>query len=254
MKTLWNVVSVIAVINLLALLCILVVLWQKGSLDRNRLENAWLSLTHSEAEATDQASDSTIEAVAVSENKANLPDYLPLASQQEVQRIAHVHTVHAQARRRLGDERDMLIRQLESVSAELERRQIAFEEQREAWKMAIEAQVVRKKDAQFQHTVKVLEALPAKQAKNILLEMIIQKGPQEGMQEATSYLNAMSIDATSRILREMKDQEETKVATDLLEHLRRFGLSGVDEFKTNAKPNAPNATIRNNEGVGTDTL
>ncbi len=253
MKTIWNIISVIAVVNLLALGVFLVVLWQKKTLDGDRIKEAWSVLNGNVEEVArpPQASDDT----AIEANSGpDAPTYHPLASGQEVRRIAHVNSVHAQARRRLGDERDMLGRQLESVSAELERRQIAFEEERAAWKSEIESQVMRKKDAQFQHTVKVLEALPAKQAKNILLEMIIQKGPQEGMQEATSYLNAMSIDATSRILREMKDQEETRVATDLLEHLRRFGLSGVDEFNTNAKPNAPNATIHNTEGVGTDAL
>ncbi len=253
MKTLWNIISVIAVVNLLALGVFLAVLWQKKSLDGDRIKEAWSVLNGNveELSGPPQASDDT----AIEANSdPGAPAYHPLASGQEVRRIAHVNSVHAQARRRLGDERDMLIRQLESVSAELERRQIAFEEERAAWQSEIESQVMRKKDAQFQHAVKVLAALPAKQAKDILLEMIIQKGPDQGMKEATSYLNAMSIDTASRIIREMKNQDQTKVATNLLEHLRRFGLSEV-EVNPNAEPNTPTATIPRPQGVGsTDAM
>lgn len=248
MRTLWNVVSVIAVVNLLVIIAFAFVLWQQGSLDRDRIQKAWASLIESEQQNVDANEQSETPAVVTDTVEAGLPNYQPLPSGQEVRRIAHVHSVHAQARRRLGDERDMLIRQLESVSAELERRQVAFEEERDAWQNAIEAQLMRKKDAQFQHAVKVLAALPAKQAKDILLEMILQKGPDEGMQEATSYLNAMSIDAASRIIREMKDQDQTKVATDLLEHLRRFGLSGA-EVTSDAKPDAPTATNPSAQGA-----
>ena len=99
-----------------------------------------------------------------------------------------------------------------------------FEEERRRWEEATGADRERKTNEQFTQTVIQYESLPAKQGKQVLIELI-NSGNRE---QAVAYLDAMKPRATSKILKEFKSPEEIILAAELLEELRIFGLGTVD--------------------------
>lgn len=95
-----------------------------------------------------------------------------------------------------------------------------------------------KTDEQFRKAVKLLENVPAKQAKEWILELVRSGEPDQ----AVSYLDAMSSFKATGLLKAFKGEEEQKVATDLLERLRqRTPRARTEATGETPAPTAPNA-------------
>jgi len=92
----------------------------------------------------------------------------------------------------------------------------------------------RQEDAQFQRVVRLLETIPAKQAKENLIALI--EGGNTG--DAVHYLDAMKQYNAAKVLREFKTDEEQQLATELLQRLKTLGAAGPVDGKT---PNADSA-------------
>ena len=92
-------------------------------------------------------------------------------------------------------------------------------------------------DEQFRKAVKSLESLPPKQAREVVLELV----RTNRMDTAVAYLDAMSSSKASNLLKSFKSEDETKVATELLERLRMLGLeSEARAERTNGAKSADN--------------
>lgn len=221
MKTLWNAVSFVAVVNLIALLLIVAWLWQSQRLNGERVQKlrTMLAVTipAEQAEAEEQAKKEA-EAKTAEEEATRLRNP-PVTSSTQIAALNRLEDQIAQGLRRLQEERRQLSAALDLRERALKDREEKLAADRRLWEESVKDQKLAQEDGQFTKAVKLLEALPAKQAKEKLV-ILVNEGQ---MPQAVAYLNAMSTRASGKILKEFKSSEESKLATDLLEELRKLG-------------------------------
>ena len=239
MKTLWNIISFLAVVHLLALLIVVAWLWQSQRLTTDRVREVREMFAMTEPEAQAAAAKTAAETKAQqqmaldAQAKANPPG----DSLSEIQHVSVVKQQEEQTRRRLEDEKKIMMDELTASSAQLERKRADLDRQRLDWENTIRNDRQRKVDEQFLQTVKQYEQLTSKQGKQMIITLVNQKQ----MEQAVAYLDAMSPRAASRILKEFKTESEIALATDLLEKLRTFGVQSAQPAETAASP-APATT------------
>lgn len=123
-----------------------------------------------------------------------------------------------QIRQRLmEDEARLLSRSLDERLALAREQQAKLERDERAFTEGAAQLQSERSDAQFKKTVELLESASPKQAKEWLIELA-STGRRN---DAVRYLDSMSRFAASRVMRELKSAEETALAADLLEALRR---------------------------------
>ena len=223
MKKLWNAVSVLAVANLLALLLFAGWLWLSGRVDADRISQirALLAMT------IEEAAEVEAELAALAEQEADAADARarrenpPLSSAAQVRQAKLIGDNTGQAVRRLQDETDQLLAQLNRREAQLTQREQEFEAGRARWLAGIEEERRRRADEQLRKTVKQYESAPPAIARQWILELV-NDGRKD---QVVAYLDAMNARAASKILREFKTEEESALATELLEKLRTFGTA-----------------------------
>ena len=237
MRTLWNIVSFLAVVHLLAVAIIVMWLWQSHRLDAARLTDIrdLLSTPVHEAREGMIANLREAEDQRLKEAEDVLRANPPSDSATQIQRTALVMLQEDQARRRLDDEKRMMQEQLELATASVDDLRTEFDRERTAWENAVRDDRTQKTDEQFMQTVKQYEQSPPKQAKRMLQELVINGQ----MDQAVSYLDAMNPRAASKVLKEFKTDEEIKVATELLERLRTLGSAPAAPPKSKDSANAP---------------
>lgn len=223
MRTLWNFVSFLAVVHLLAVGMFAGWLWSSGRLDLDRLSEAKRLFSPTIAEARAAAAENAAAAEAEAEAARDAARSLtpPMASETHVQFASMLHQQMNQAIRRLDDEKRLLNAQLARTTAQIEQERGAFEQERKQWETSTEAERQRRIDTQFGKAVKQLESIPAKQSKQILLNLV----DDDNMEQAVAYFDAMNPRAAAKVLKEFKSDAESVLAKELLEELRRFGLN-----------------------------
>lgn len=223
MRTLWNVLSFLAVVHLLALLMVVVWLWQSQRLDAERLASVreTFATTIPEAQAAAAKAEAQANAERQRQIEAERQADPQLDSISQIQHVSLARRQEDQTRRRLADEKRMLQQQLDEATAELESRRAELEQLRAGWSSQAEAQQQRRADEQFLQAVRLMEQIAPKQGKRILMGLIAD----DQMDQAVAYLKAMNQRAASKILREFKTEAESALATELLERLRTFGLA-----------------------------
>lgn len=225
MRTLWNITAFLAIVHLLALL--MFIGWL-GATDRLSMERADAlrdifapTVAEDEALAADREAEAEEDAEQqVAQQRLQAP---PVSS---ASRITFDHAIaeqHRHAERRLEDAQKQIAEMIESQRASLEAERAALEAEKKAWTESIADEQEQRSSEQFMRAVQTLERLPAKQAKNMLVELMRQDGEQ-GLEQAVAYINAMNAFAASRVIRELKTDQEIGLATDLLEGLRTFGV------------------------------
>ena len=221
-KSLWNILSFLAVVNLLALAIFIAWLWQSDRLSASRVQQLrdMLSVTIAEEKARDDESQKKAKAQAEAELEQQVQANPPIESGAQLQQISLIKHEQEQARRRLEDERDVLLSALEAESKRLERKRQELDQQKAAWENAVRDERQRKNDEQFLQAVRQLEQLSPKQGKQMIVELVEKKQSET----AVAYLDAMSPRSSAKILKEFKSETEIELATELLEQLRTFGL------------------------------
>lgn len=221
MKSLWSVVSFLAVVHLLALLGFLG--WMYGS-DRLSLERVRtvrelfaMTMTDEKMQKEEQERETTV-------NPERDSSMFQMSSTRQIELMTDVQRQELLATQRMKDESEMHARQFSLLNQKIASEREEFEEERRRWEEATGADRERKTNEQFTQTVIQYESLPAKQGKQVLIELI-NSGNRE---QAVAYLDAMKPRATSKILKEFKSPEEIILAAELLEELRIFGLGTVD--------------------------
>jgi hypothetical protein len=158
----------------------------------------------------------------------------PADSATQIRQIALVHEQQDRARTRLEDERRMLSDQLAQATARLEANAEQLREQRASMQKGITDDSQRKSDEQFLQAVRQLEQIPPKQAKKVLETLMAGESGKNGtgtgvdgagLEQAVSYLDAMSPRAAAKVLREFKTDGDIMLATELLERLRTHGVN-----------------------------
>lgn len=219
MKSIWTVVSFFAIVHLLALMLFLGWLWRSDRLDMDRVQELRELLAPTITEQAELEQEEVQRELEMADSQLTR-----LPSAEQVVRLTTLQDQEQKSAQRMKDESVMLARQFELLARNTEAEREAFEIDRQRWEDATRAERDRKTDEQFAQTVQQYESLPAKQCKNMLLELI-GMGQQR---QAVAYLDAMKPRAASKILKEFKSQAEIVLATELLEDLRTFGLGTVD--------------------------
>lgn len=221
MKSLWSVVSFLAVVHLLALILFLGWLYGTDRLSVERVRNVreLFAMT-----MTDEKMQKEEQEQAPEENQENESSMFQMSSTRQIELLTDVQRQELMATQRMKDESEMHSRQFSLLNQKIALEREEFETERRRWEEATGADRERKTNEQFAQTVSQYESLPAKQGKQILIELI-NSGSRE---QAVAYLDAMKPRAASKILKEFKSPEEIILAAELLEELRIFGLGTVD--------------------------
>ena len=221
MKTLWNAVSFLFVVNGLAAALFVGWLVMTDRLDMDRVyEIRDILATTIRKEALENARRAEAEAAhaAAALERARRENPLP-PSMHQISYSDQIEQIQRDRLRRADDDLARLRREIQLEQAELARERAAFEAERGAWHEVRDAIAAQVGDAQFQQVVSLLEGLPAKQAKEMFLNMI-EAG---AMDRAVSFLSAMKSYAAAKVLREFKSEAEQEVATELLQRLTTLG-------------------------------
>jgi len=240
MRTLWNVVSVMAVANLIALLVFVGWLWRSDRLDLDRIHRLRdaFATTISAEETAAQQTKSEIE----EEDRQAVLDALradpPLPSSAQIARTSGQGDRASQAMRRVQDQTELHRAELDRRFTDLETKEAAFAEREQVWEEGIADDAARRADEQFQKTVKLYEQLAGKTAKRMLLELVRQQNGD--LDQAVAYLDAMTLRAATKTLKELKTEPENELATRLLERVRTFGTDAeAAELASNAATSPP---------------
>lgn len=220
MRSLKLIVTTMAVVNVLGLVGLLgwlgatrrvdgervravVALFEK-TVDQERAEEA---AAEREAEAARQAAEadrSGVSPVPV-EGRIEIVD--------ELERIAEGRTKRMEADAQIL--RDTIARERAALEADI----AAFAAEREAF-MAMREQIAEQEgDEQFAKAVKTYEALKSDQAASMMRELI-RRGER---QQVVAYLDAMNARSATKVIQAIQD-EDARLASDLVESLRTFGL------------------------------
>lgn len=224
MRTLWTILSVMAVAHLLALLGVAGWLWGTGRADAATIERVRQVLRDP---PEDRDARTTERAQSVEETSLPMPassaDAIALrlqqdeAQQQRLERMRNeARTVSAMVAREM--------RTLDQRRAELDAERDAFESMRDRI-VALEG------DEQFRKALSVLAGLKPADAKATLMELIGGQagaaapinGWGDGRSQAVAYLDAMPSRTRSKVMAEFV-ADDPALAADLLERLRTHGI------------------------------
>jgi len=235
MKTLKTAVSFMAVVNLLALALFVGWLVQSGRVSRERIERVRETFRMSvaeEAAAAEAAADASARVVDAAEDDAAAlagPSIRRVSAEERSNRVEHGLAT------RMLSEVDALREQLTTSQAAFVVERERFEAERAAWEEERNQMAQGSHDAQFSRVVALLEAVPARQARDTLSRLAAQG--QIG--DAVAYLNAMKPFNAAKVLREFKTDDEKRLATELLQRMKALGEKpGALETSPDANPAA----------------
>lgn len=221
MRTLWAILTTVAVANVIGLVGFVAFLAVTDRLSADRVERIREVLMHtvSDERRQKEAADARAkaESAKVEEERKLAQPPVPasesIIGSHEMREVAQQQVMRLQRevddlRRALATERGIV----EKQALELATSRKAFEAQRE------QARRIEGTD-QFKRALATLEAQKPAQAKSVL-RAIIDLGQ---LDQAVAYLNAMQERVRAKIIAEFV-KEDAKMAADLLERLRTRGL------------------------------
>lgn len=236
MNSFLKLVIVLAVAHLLAALGFVTWLFASGRVDGERITRVReiFSTTIEQEKRARAEEESKASAAAADADLVRRLRELPLASAERTDTDSRAGDRIELGLRTFEDKTRRLRDELRKDGDSLDQRIQSFEKRKSDWEKSIAADKQRVTDEQFRKAVKNLESLPPKQAREVVLELV----RTNRMDTAVAYLDAMSSAKASNLLKSFKSEEETKVATELLERLRMLGLeSEARAERTNgAKP------------------
>jgi len=221
MRTVWHMITILALANLIAIVGFVWWLHFSGRLDTERVEavRTMLSETIAEQRAREAAQAAEAEAAAQQQAEIERLSGPPVTasgalslrietSEEDLQRIMRMERDVKNLRETLARER----RILDADRAEFEEDRAEFEAMRERI-AEIEG------DAQFGKSLSVLEGLKAAEAKQTLMQLL-----QTDREQVVAYLDAMKARARTSIFDEMVGDGQADLAAELLEEIRVRGL------------------------------
>jgi len=217
-RSLWSLITVLAVANLLALGGFVGWLVASGRLDAERFgairETLSETIVEEEARLAAEEREEAQEAAAEEERQRSLIP--PLTASDRLRNISETEEVARQRQERLAREVRDLQRSLDRERETLDSRIEAFNEEKEQFEMMRSRIRSIEGDEQFLKAVGHLEAQKPDRARD-MLKSLMAAGETD---QAVAYLNAMSARKAAKVIGAF---EEPAVAADLLERLRTRG-------------------------------
>jgi len=237
-------IKILAFANLLAVFGFAGWLFASGRVNGERLERArelFSPTIADEAAGRAEVEAKTAEQVKLAEDQKKLLE-MPMPRTEQIVASERFQQRAALAVRGLQDEQRRLVEDLSSRERGVTNREEALTKRQSEWEKSIAEEKERQTKDQFRKAVRLLEAAPPKQGKEWILELV-RSGSEE---QAVAYLDAMNPAKSAALLKAFKGEGEPKVATDLLERLRKLGLeseisAGVPNGADSADPAANSA-------------
>ena len=238
MKTVWNILSFLAVVHLLALAMFVAWLWHSDRLDGDRVQQVreMFSMTIPNARIAVKQAQVRTEAELEQRRDQAFGEDPPFSSAATIKIGSQVTRHTDQEIRRLEDSKKRQLAQLAEAQRVSEEREAESKARVEAWEKAVAADKKRQEDEQFAKAVKLLESQQPKQGKMIIVELV---GTGK-MDQAVAYINAMDDRKRGKLLGAFKTPVEQKLATELLEQLRTFGQPADGPDDASNADTAPN--------------
>lgn len=233
MRTIWTIVTVVAVANLLGVGAFLGWLGATGRLNGERIGEVREMLRETMAQQKERekkAADETEAKRLAAEEEAKKKE-APLSASESLQIAGQSDELRRQALERMRREAEDLRRTLTRERDEVDRALARLGEERAAFE-AMRARIIEVEGTeQFEKALRLYETLKPDQTK-AAFQALIDRGE---IDQVVSYLNAMQGRAASKVLAEFTD---ASVAADLLERLRTRGLGARSDTETasGAKP------------------
>ncbi len=224
MRTVWNIIAFLAIVNLLAIVFFGGWLYTSGRVDESRLESLRsLFAMPVETEAALALAAEEEQAILVAQElEADSLLAPPLGSEVKIQRVEEIALREQMMLRRMEQRKSLDNQALAEQQREINDQQRALELRiAEFEKMKRDQQQLAQQDS-FKTNVKLLEGLPARQAKDLILQMV-GSGRKS---EAVDYLRGMRAGSRTGIFTQMKTPDELVLASDLLQSLSVPPISG----------------------------
>jgi flagellar motility protein MotE (MotC chaperone) len=224
MKSLWTVVSVLALANLLMLGGFVGWLASTGRLNRDRADavRALFVKTVQEEAAVKAEADAAAGEKAKADAAAAKLAQPPVAAAERIRETQDAAELSGQSRHRLESD----IRSLQTFLVRENERLQAWEKELQAKQAAFETEQKRVRETsgsdQFKKAMATLAGVKPKEAQSILAELLAQNKHDE----VISYLDAMEERTRSKVLAEF-NKTDPRVAADLLERLRTRGIASA---------------------------
>lgn len=219
MRSLWLILTTIALAHFLALLALVGWLAGTGRLSAERVHAARAIFAPTiEEEAALAAERATREEAerAAAEQESFMRE-APTRAEDALSRGLSAEAAETQALSRLGREAQDLRRTFAREMAQIEQARERLQRERDEFE-ALRARLAELEGSeQFEKAVRLYQSLKPRQARDLLLTLI-NSGQIE---QAVSYLNAMELRTASRIIAEFEDPA---LAANLLERVRTRGL------------------------------
>ncbi|MGI9012756.1 MAG: hypothetical protein ACR2GY_00735 [Phycisphaerales bacterium] len=233
-RAIWNGIMILAVVNLLAAGAFIGWLWQSGRLNQDRVHAIRDLLEPTIAETEQLALDAkqTAEQAEIVRLEA-VRDANPMPpSATRVHLVERIKQSDEDRIRRAREEMADLQAQLISARGLLAAERKAFEAERNAYRAGTETTAEAFAKAQFARVVTLLEQIPARQAKDMLVALM----QQQQTDDAVAYLNAMKPFSAAEVVKSFKGQEQA-LATELLQRMKALNpSSAVAEGANDAVP------------------
>jgi hypothetical protein len=246
MKTVWNILSILAVANLLAMVAFAGWLKSGDRLDAARLMKIRDMLRETRAQQADrEASEASMAAEARAAGPAEA--VIPIAASELLEQRLSGDAIDQQRLERLRREVSDLQQTLRRERAILDEQRDQFKAERDEFEERLARLEELKGSQQFKKSLGTLEALKPTEAKAVLLEMLgagpgaapqdtapdsvgsqsAATPPQETTdryEQVVAYLDAMQDRVRAKLMTEIAT-DNPALAADLLDRLRTHGLA-----------------------------
>lgn len=220
MRTMWLIISTLALANLLTLIGGGAWLVASGRMDRDRVDavREIFVITVEQQTSDEQEVERELEALADAAEEARLSKKAPLTAEQQLALSSSITKVADHRYERMVREAGDLRVSIEADRDELERQQAAFEQQVRDFDERRALILEQEGNEQFLLTVELYRSLKPKAAKAMMSSLI--RLNETDM--VVSYINALPKRTASKIISEF-EKEDPALAADLLERLRQRG-------------------------------
>lgn len=232
-RSIWIVISTMAIANLFLIAGFVGWLHTSGRLDSARVERVRLMLapTIAEEQAEQQRKETEAAAEAAAAEANAQVGTKPLSAEQKIAGAVVSEEVQSQQARRVQRETADLINTLLLEREELDRRRAAFQREVEAFEAMRKMLAEEEGSEQFQKAVQIYQSVKSGEAKN-MMGSLIRGGKKD---QVVSYLNALPPRTTSKIIAEF-EKEDPAQAADLLERLRILGTALAGPTTSEGQP------------------
>lgn len=239
LRSLWIIISTLAVANLFALLGFIFWLNATDRINPERVERirTLFAPTVAAEKAGVEQRAAEAEAAAAAALEAAKVGKPPLTAEQKIDDESAKEEIAAQHGRRVQRETADLINTLVREREELERQRTQFQSEVDAFNMMRRTIANEEGSEQFQKTVLVYQSVKPPEAKN-MMSTLLAAGQ---MEQVVSYINALSPRIASKIITEFQNQDPA-LAAELLERLRLRGTAVASSDPPPAKPLASGGT------------